>query len=157
MTTQDIMVDGFKKLIVYQKAFELSTLIVRRTRSFPKELTYDLGAQMRRAAISIPSNISEGYRRLSRKEFIQFLSVAYGSCGELQSQTEIASNQHLIPDPELARIQNLELEISRMLWAMIDRLRGKCVKKTRGVRIKREGEWTRMRVDEYVSGRVDKG
>ena len=100
-------------------------LIFRITRRLPKELNYDLGSQMRRAAISIPNNIAEGYRRLSLKEYIQFLSVAYGSCGELQSQTEIAIGIDLLPDAEHIRIRALEDEISKMLWAMIDRMKGK--------------------------------
>ena len=79
---------------------------------------------MRRAAISVPSNISEGYRRNSRKEYIQFLSIAYGSCGELQSQTEIASAMDLFSKYDGEQILNMEDDVSKMLWKMIDRMKG---------------------------------
>jgi len=102
---------------------ELSLLVLRATQGFPKELKYDLGSQMRRAAISIPNNIAEGYRRMSRLEYAQFLSIANGSCGELQSQTDIARGMDLIPEGEHLRMRGLELEVSKMLWAMVDRLR----------------------------------
>jgi len=144
MPERHITVNSFKDLIVYQKAVDLSLLVLQATRKFPKELKYDLGSQMRRAAISIPSNITEGYRRMSRKEFIQFLSIAYGSCGELQSQTEIAIGLNLFPEREYVKIQALEVEISKMLWAIIDKLRG--MEERRGGRA--GGKRTNARVHE---------
>ena len=120
----DITTNGFKDLRVYRKAVELSILTLRLTRDFPTKFQYDLGSQMRRAAISVPSNISEGYRRNSRKEYIQFLSIAYGSCGELQSQTEIASAMDLFSKNDGEQILNVEDEVSKMLWKMIDRMKG---------------------------------
>jgi four helix bundle protein len=125
MNNNKTTINGFKDLIVYRKAVELSLIIMRSTGNFPKELSYDLGSQMRRAAISIPSNIAEGYRRMSRKEYLQFLHIAYGSCGELQSQTDIMNGMDLVPAPERQRIEHLEVEISKMLWAMIERMKTK--------------------------------
>ena len=118
-----ITVNGFKDLVVYQKAFDLSILALRITRGFPQEFQYDLGSQMRRAAISIPSNITEGYRRRSRNEYLQFLYVAYGSCGELRTQTDIAIGMELIPENGSKQMIDLEEETSKILWAMIERMK----------------------------------
>lgn len=74
---------SFKDLIVWQKAYRLVLEIYRITKDFPKFEIYGLAQQMRRAAVSIPSNIAEGYGRKHKTEYRQFLSVAYGSLSEL--------------------------------------------------------------------------
>ena len=80
------MVQSFQDLIVWQKATDLVIEVYNLVKELPKEEQYALSDQMRRAAVSIPSNIAEGQSRNSTKEFIQFLSVAKGSNAELQTQ-----------------------------------------------------------------------
>lgn len=77
---------SFKDLIVWQKSYELVLEIYKITKNFPKDEIYGLTQQMRRAAVSIPSNISEGYGRQYNKEYRQFLAMAYGSLCELETQ-----------------------------------------------------------------------
>ena len=86
----DFMSSSHKDLIVWQRAMQLVVDVYRSTKSFPREETYGLISQMRRAAVSIPSNIAEGKGRYSRKELSQFLLNARGSLLELETQIEIA-------------------------------------------------------------------
>ena len=78
--------NGHKDLIVWQKSMELAREVYLFTREFPKEETYGLVSQLRRAAISVPSNIAEGSARTTDKNFRQFLSIAYGSALEIETQ-----------------------------------------------------------------------
>ena len=84
---------GFKDLVIWQISMELVGEIFRLTRTFPEEERYGLSAQMRRAAVSIPSNVSEGFNRYHNKEYKQFLYHALGSCAELETQVLIAAQQ----------------------------------------------------------------
>ena len=86
------MAKSFRELVVWQRSIELVLLIYRCTESFPKHEKYGLTQQMRRAAISLPSNIAEGFRRYYNKEYRQFLYVALGSSAELETQIVIAEN-----------------------------------------------------------------
>jgi four helix bundle protein len=79
------MVKSYRELLVWQKAMELTVLVYRLTEGFPKREIYGLAAQIRRAGVSVPSNIAEGYGRGSRREYIQFLSIAQGSLKELET------------------------------------------------------------------------
>ena len=81
---------SFKELLVWQKARDLAVIIYRLTDKFPKSELYGLTNQMRRAAVSISSNIAESYHRFHEKEKRQFLAIAFGSGSELESQLEIA-------------------------------------------------------------------
>ncbi len=83
---------GYRDLIAWQKAMELVTDIYRVTRTFPKEETYGLTSQLRRAAVSVPSNLAEGHGRNSTKEFHQFIGQSRGSLLEVETQIEIAIN-----------------------------------------------------------------
>jgi four helix bundle protein len=84
------MIKDYRDLIAWQKAMELVESIYRMTKTFPQEEIYSLSNQMRRAAISIPSNIAEGHGRKSTKVFLHFLSVAYGSLKEVETQVFIS-------------------------------------------------------------------
>lgn len=84
------MVSSYKDLIVWKKAVELVVEIYKLTDRFPKNETYGLVSQMRRSAVSIPSNIAEGRRRGTRKDYRNFLTVAYGSGAELETQIIIS-------------------------------------------------------------------
>jgi four helix bundle protein len=103
----------FKDLIVWQKSRDLAVLIYKITDNFPKEEMYGLTSQMRRAVISISSNIAESYHRFHEKEKKQFLAIAFGSGSELESQIEIA--KILFPKNEYARAEELLLETMKML------------------------------------------
>jgi len=86
------MIKSYRDLVVWQKAMDLVTEIYRVSREFPKDEIFGLTGQMRRAAVSVPSNIAEGYGKSSRKEYIFFLTHARGSLLELETQILIAGN-----------------------------------------------------------------
>ena len=81
------MLRSYRDLLVRQKAIDLAVLIYRLSEGFPRAEVYGLTSQIRRASVSVPSNIAEGYGRGSRKEYLQFLYVAQGSLKELETQT----------------------------------------------------------------------
>ena len=89
----------YKDLLVWQKAIALVTQVYVVTRTFPREELYGLTSQIRRAAVSVPSNIAEGQARLSPGEFRQFLGIARGSLAELDTQLIFAENLGYIPVP----------------------------------------------------------
>ncbi|MFH0927923.1 MAG: four helix bundle protein [bacterium] len=109
----------FRDLIVWQKAVDLVEEIYRLTTEFPKEEQYGLCGQMRRAAVSIPSNIAEGRLREGDKEFRQFLLMAYGSAGELETQIEIAKRLPKMNMCNYIKVESLLLEIKKMLNVLI--------------------------------------
>ena len=114
-------IESYKQLIVWQKSIELVKDIYSSTNKLPKSEIYGLSSQMRRAAISIPSNIAEGYRRKNRGEYIQFLAIASGSGGELETQLIIASETY--PKIDFSKATNVLDEIMRMLNVMRSKLR----------------------------------
>ncbi len=114
------MAQHYRDLLVWQKAIELVTDIYRVTRGFPKDELYGLTSQIRRAAVSIPSNIAEGQGRLTRGEFRQFLGQARGSYAELETQLIIARNLgYLSQAGNLA--ENLA-EVGRLLNGLLSSL-----------------------------------
>ncbi len=94
----------YRDLIVWQEAMELAELIYSLTRSFPREEAFGLTSQMRRAAVSIPSNVAEGYGRAQRRSFVQFLRVAQGSLKELETQAELSARVGFLPAAELSGV-----------------------------------------------------
>jgi four helix bundle protein len=110
-----------KDLNVWQLSMELVTDIYRLTETFPKEEMYGLSNQMRRAAVSVPSNIAEGAARNSKKEYIQFLHIALGSGAELETQLMIASNLEFVQDIEVF-LEKMSA-IKKMLNGLIYRLK----------------------------------
>lgn len=113
---------SYKDLIVYQKAYQLVLQIYKVTESFPKTEIYGLVSQMRRSAVSIPANIAEGYRRGHRKEYIQFLRIAQGSCGELETFLSMSKDLDFIKEKEFEEFEKVQEEISRLLQALISSL-----------------------------------
>lgn len=109
---------GYRDLIVWQKAIELVVLIYDLTKDFPKEELYGLSSQMRRAAVSIPSNIAEGNRRSSPKDRNHFVIVAFGSAAELETQLEISKRLILGKLEKYETIDSLLNEVARMLNKM---------------------------------------
>lgn len=115
-------IQSHRDLIVWQKAVELVTIVYEVTNVFPKSELYGLTSQMRRSAVSIPSNIAEGRRRGSRKDFRNFLLNAYGSGAELETQVEIAKRIQIAPAADYRYIDELLTECMRMLNKMISNL-----------------------------------
>jgi len=111
-----------KDLEVWKKSLGLVTDIYRLTKNFPKDEVYGLIAQMKRAAVSIPSNIAEGASRNSGKEFIQFLYIALGSASELETQIIISRNLSYIDDSEtklnLKQIESLKKMLNGLITYM---------------------------------------
>ncbi len=119
------MAQDFHDLLVWKKAIELTTCIYTLTRTFPKDEIYGLVSQMRRASVSVASNIAEGRGRLNRAEFRQFLGVAQGSVFELKTQLLVAKNLGMANGHDLEKAELLSDEVSKMLRAFIQALRGK--------------------------------
>ena len=114
---------NYKELKVWQKAMDLTVEVYKLVKLLPKEETYALSDQMRRAVVSIPSNIAEGQGRNSDKEFIQFLSIARGSLWELETQIEICLRIGYIDQSLTTNIYNLIAEISKMINALSNSLK----------------------------------
>ena len=112
---------NYKELKVWQKAMKLTTSIYAICSTFPEEEKYGLNAQLKRTVVSIPSNIAEGSGRNSDKEFKYFLSIAYGSCYELETQLLISKNVGLItrefeePQAELTEIMKMMYVLSKSI------------------------------------------
>lgn len=113
---------SYKDLIVWQKSISLVTELYRVTEKFPKSEMFGLTSQIRRAAVSISSNIAEGYSRKHRLEYIQFLRIAFGSGTELETQIVITKNLGFVKDKELIKINGLLNETMRMLNKLISTL-----------------------------------
>ena len=118
-------IQSYKELIVYQKAYKLALKTYKITTEFPKEEIYGLASQTRRAAISIPSNIAEGYQRGSRKEYVQFLNIAYGSAAELETQLSLAHDLDMLSGDDYRKTMGLHEEVSKLLFTIIRSLRQK--------------------------------
>ena len=113
----------YKELIVWQKSMDLVTKIYRITRKLPKEEIYGLTNQLRRSAVSIPSNIAEGNARFSTKEYLRFLSVARGSQAEVETQLLLCVRLNYLTQEDIDEELLLLNEIERMLNSMITKLR----------------------------------
>jgi len=118
-------VTSHKDLIVWQKSIEFVTNLYKITANFPKDEIYGLTSQLRRAAVSIPSNIAEGSARKHEKELIQFLYIALGSAVEIETQLIIAKNINYIKDLEYENLNSKIAEISKMLIGFIRKLESK--------------------------------
>ena len=106
---------NYRDLRVWRRAMELVELVYTATRSWPKEETYGLTGQIRRAAVSVPSNIAEGQGRASTKEFLQHLSIARGSLFEVETQVVVAERLGYLPPDVAAGLLTNAGEISRMI------------------------------------------
>jgi four helix bundle protein len=116
------MLKSYKELIVWQKSFELVKKIYKITDNFPKSEVYGLTSQIRRASISIPSNIAEGFVRNHKKEYSQFISIAFGSGAELETQILLSKELKFITDKEFYELDSLLLEIMKMLNSLKSKL-----------------------------------
>ena len=117
-------VQDYKELIVWQKSFDLAKEIYLITKSLPEDEKYGLTSQIRRASVSIPSNIAEGANRGSPKEFIRFLHIAAGSAAELETQLLLAEEIGLL-NKSISESKEKLQEVIRMLYGLIRSLNNK--------------------------------
>ena len=116
---------SYQNLVVWQKAMDLVIAVYSLTLQFPESEKYGLIAQMRRSAVSIPSNIAEGKRRGSQKDFRRFLLIAFGSGAELETQLAIAQRLSYRRKLDYAKVDNLLPEVMKMLNVLIGKLTDK--------------------------------
>jgi four helix bundle protein len=117
------MVASFRELVVWQKSMHLATIVYRLTQGFPREEIYGLSSQMRRCAVSIPSNIAEGSGRSSLSDYRKFLWIARGSNFELQTQLEIARSLGMGSAELSVEVETIAQEVGKMIYAMLSKLR----------------------------------
>jgi four helix bundle protein len=118
-------VKSYRDLIVWQKAMDLVEDVYKRTKRFPREELYGLTSQLRRAVVSVPSNIAEGQGRNSTKEFLHHLSIAYGSLCEVETQCLIAHRLGYLESRDLDRLTTRSSEIGRIINGLCNRLLSK--------------------------------
>ena len=115
----------YKDLNVWQKSMELVDEIYSLVKMLPKEETYALSDQMRRAVVSVPSNIAEGFKRNSDRDFIHFLSISNGSTAELETQLIIANRQNFLSEEQTKKALGLCEETEKMLSTLIGNIKRK--------------------------------
>jgi four helix bundle protein len=119
------MAQHYKDLIAWQKAMDLVEEIYRITEQFPKREVYSLTDQIRRAAVSIPSNIAEGQAHYSKREFTHYLHHARGSLAELETQVRISLRLHYLPHTQADALLKQADELGRILSGLISSLKDK--------------------------------
>lgn len=120
-----VEIHSFRDLIVWQKAMTLVERVYGITKYFPADERYGLTSQLRRASVSVPSNIAEGYGRHSTGDYIRFLQIALGSLNEMQTQLELGVRLGFVDQVSVVSAAGLCAEIEKMLVALIGKLRTK--------------------------------
>lgn len=120
-----MVVHSYRDLKVWQKAMDLAVLIYRLSESFPKQEQYGLTSLIRRAVVSIPSNIAEGRAKHSTRDFMRFVHIAYGSTAEVETQLILAHRLNYISSQEMEPSLDLCAEIGRMLNGLLNGLQQK--------------------------------
>ena len=115
-------IKSYRDLNIWKKSIVVVEDIYKITKIFPKEEIYGLTSQLRRSAVSIPSNIAEGFTRFHNKEYRQFLYISLGSCAELNTQIIISSHLSYLDSEKADRILNEIDEISKMIMGLIKKL-----------------------------------
>ena len=113
------MAHSFKDLTVWQRSMQLTVAIYQLTQAFPREEIYGLTSQIRRSAVSLPSNIAEGHGRLNTAEFRQFLGIARGSNCELQTQLELARSLGFGNPKLIDKAEGLSNEVGKMIYSIL--------------------------------------
>jgi four helix bundle protein len=108
-------VKSYRELIVWQKAMDLAETVYRLTSGFPKEETYGLRRQVRRSAVSVPSNVAEGQGRRSTPDFLHFLSIARGSLCEMETQVLLAERLGYVNRHDGSRLLDQAAEVGRLI------------------------------------------
>ncbi|UOK41542.1 MULTISPECIES: four helix bundle protein [Flavobacterium] len=114
--------NSYRDLIVWKKSMLLVTSIYKLASKFPDDEKFGLISQIKRSAVSIPSNIAEGYGRNYRKDYSRFLQISKGSLFENQTQLEIAANLSFLNEEELKEIKELSIEVEKMLNSLIKKM-----------------------------------
>ena len=117
--------ESFRQLIVWRRAIELTFAVYAATKEFPKDELFGLTSQMRRASVSVASNIAEGHARATEGEFVQFLGIARGSLAEVQTQLVIDSGLRLASGERLELCEELSVEVSKMLDSLLRQRKSK--------------------------------
>lgn len=112
---QNTMQHDYRKLKIWNESVNFALEVYKMTGTFPKEELYGLTSQMRRASVSIPSNIAEGSKRTTNKDFKSFLAIAQGSCAEIETQLYIGKEIGYIKEKEYQKLSLKLLEIMKML------------------------------------------
>jgi four helix bundle protein len=113
------LAQSFRELTVWQRAMEMTVQVYELTQGFPRDEIYGLTSQLRRASVSVASNIAEGRGRMSQGEFRQFLGTAQGSNFEVQTQLEVSRRLGFGSEASLQRAETLSVEVGKMLSALI--------------------------------------
>ena len=116
------MAQAFRDLVVWQRSTELTVAIYGLTKEFPQDERFGRTSQIRRSAVSIPSNIAEGQGRMKPGEFIQFLGMARGSNHEVQTQLQLAKDLNMGDRQEIETAEGLSHEVGKMLHALLESL-----------------------------------
>jgi four helix bundle protein len=125
---------NYRDLIAWQKAMDLVEMVYKATGQFPKEELYGLTNQLRRAVVSIPSNIAEGQGRNSRNDFRRFLTISHGSLREVETQILIAERLQYLNQAQIEPLMNLSSEVGRLINGLCNSIDGQ---ETEGVDIRR--------------------
>ena len=118
-------IKSFRDLIVWQKAMDLVVEVYRASRAFPKEEQFGLNIQLQRSSVSIPSNIAEGHGRQSTREFLNFLSIAYGSLNEAQTQIMLAERLEYLTSEKGTELLDRAAEVARLINGLRNSLNAK--------------------------------
>lgn len=113
-------VKGFKDLIAWQKGMERVEEVYRLSAGFPRHEQFGLTAQVRRAAVSIPSNVAEGYGRPGKADYVRFLDIARGSANEVETQLLLAERLRFVPPERSRQAMQLVNEVQRVLKGLVD-------------------------------------
>ncbi len=113
---------SYRDLIVWQKSMDLVVEVYKMIANFPQNEIYGLTSQIKRAAVSVPSNIAEGYGRRSTGDYQRFLNIAMGSLFELQTQLEISTRLNYLKTDQFTKLNELSKEIERMLSSLISKI-----------------------------------
>lgn len=123
-----MVLKGYHELIVWQKSVDIVENIYKITHEFPKDELYSLTSQIRRSAVSIPSNIAEGQARKATKEFLNFISIAQGSRAELETQIIIANRLKYVDDQKTEQLLSDLAEVAKMLHSLSTKLKSQISK-----------------------------
>lgn len=118
-------VKDYRELIAWQKAMDLVEMVYRMTDGFPRKEIYGLTSQMRRAVVSVPSNIAEGQGRSTTRDFLNFLPIATGSLKEVETQVLISQRLGYLNEPQTSKLLGLTTEVARVMSGLTNSLRRK--------------------------------
>lgn len=118
-------IKSYRELLIWQKSIQVVTNIYKLTRDFPKEELFGITSKMRRCAISIPSNIAEGFGRNSQGDFKRFLNISLGSTYELQTQIEISQNLEYLNTENYKYLMESCVELEKMMNSLVSKIKAK--------------------------------